>query len=245
MFWNNSTHQSSSRTIFLDIPRKWASLFLCAAAATLLTANCAFATILVGSESTPGVETIPEMNALIDAYNTDFGASLPQVVSLLDKIEDIKDPNGVVIGADFIEGNLVLGDFNFFQEDLGGGISLDIFDSIGHKFSPSNLGPDGFDTLDENVHAFEQLSGPSSTYYVSKDGKKGWSLWVSMDGVNPVYTDQFAGGFTRGDISDNSLAFDPAKGGVSHISFYTAVPEPGTLLLGALASLGMLLRRRY
>lgn len=220
---------------------KRASRVVCTAVVTLLIANCTFATTLVGTVVTTGVETIAEMNTLINDYNTDFSASLPQVESLLDKIEDFVDPNGNDIAV-FTEGNLVPGDFNFFQEDPNGGTSLDVFDTL-VKYSPSNLGPDGFSTLDENVQAFEQLSGPSSTYYVSKNGAGGWSLWLAMDGVNPVYTDEVAGGSTRGEISNNSLAYDPIVGGVSHISFYI-VPEPSTLLLGALASVGMLVRRR-
>jgi hypothetical protein len=245
MFRNRSTHQSSSRTIFLDIPRKWASRFVRAAVATLLIANCTFATTLVGTVVTTSVETIPEMNALIVAYNNDIPASLPLVTSLLDKLEDAADPND---GAIFEMGILDPNDFNFYVEDNSGTTVIDVFDALDKGYSPSTLGEDSFSTVDENVQAFEQLSGDSSTYYVSKNGNAGWSLWISMAGVNPVYTDKAGGGFTRGEISDDSLAFDPApQGGVSHISFYNPVeiPEPGTLLLGALASLGMLLRRKH
>jgi hypothetical protein len=244
MFCNRGTHQSFSRTIFLDIPRKWASRFVCAAVATLLIANCTFATTLVGTVVTQQAETILEMNALIDTYNTDFGASLPQVTSLLDKLEDVSgDPNDGIV---FQNGVLDPNDFIFFAEDDLGTTGLDVFDELDKRYSQSTLGVDTFSSLDENVQAFEQLSGPSSTYYVSKGGADGWTLWLSMSGVNPVYTDQAKPSFTRGEISNQSLEYDPAKGGVSHLSFYaTAIPEPGTLLLGAFASLGMLLRRRY
>jgi hypothetical protein len=225
---------------------KRASYVVCAAAVTLLIANCTYASTLIGTVVAPSVESISEMNDLIDDYNSDFSASLPPVDSLLDKVEGQS-------AADFTQGNLALSDFNFFyQDDTGTDLSLSVFDSS-VDFTLSTLGPlDGFDTLDNPVHAFEQLSGPSFTYYVSKDGNLGWSLWLAMDGVNPVYTDAGTGfdsitgtDFTRGDITDNSLAYDPISSGVSHISYYTAtMPEPSTLLLGALASVGLLVRRR-
>ncbi len=244
MFWNTDTRHFSSSTISIYIPWKLASLFVCTALVTLLIANSASSTTLVGTVVTNSVETLSEMNALIDAYNTDIPASLPQIVGLLDKIEDLSDPNDGVI---FQNGNLDPNDFIFYMEDVSGATTLNVFDELNKGYSVSTLGPDGFAIIDENVQAFEQLSGPSSTSYVSKNGNAGWSLWLSMSGVNPVYTDiDVDDGFTRGEISNSSLSYDPTlSGGVSHISFYSVIPEPGTLLLGALASLGMLLRRKH
>jgi hypothetical protein len=64
-----------------------------------------------------------------------------------------------------------------------------------------------------------------------------------MSGINPAYTDSANGGFTRGSISDTSLDYDPITRAVSHISFYgTAsdiVPEPGSVLLMAMAAAGL------
>ncbi len=195
----------------------------------LLWMNATQASLLVGTIATSGVETIPEINQLIDDYNADFGASLPSVISLLDKIEGQNS-------ADFTEGNLALSDFDFYHQDDGGATSLDIFDAT-VNFTASTLGvADGFDTLDNPVFAFEQLSGPSFQYYVSKDGNLGWSLWASMNGINPAYTDSAVGGFTRGNINDDSLDYDPISRGVSHISFYVAIPEPNSLILLGVAA---------
>jgi hypothetical protein len=209
----------------------------------LLWANPSSGSLLVGTVVTSEVETIPEINQLIADYNADFGASLPSVVALLDKIEG-------QTAADFTEGNLALSDFDFHHQDNSGTTSVNIFDAT-VNFTASTLGvAAGFDTLDNPVFAFEQLSGPSFEYYVSKDGSLGWSLWAYMSGINPAYTDRANGGFTRGGISDNSLDYDPITRAVSHISFYTAdsvVPEPGSLILLSIAASGLAgcrLRRR-
>ena len=217
---------------------------ICAMAASMLSAHDARASILVGTVVAPQAETIAEINQLIDDYNSDFGASLPQVQERLDKIEG-QD------AADFEEGNFELGDFDFYEQDDNGTTDVDIFDAT-VDFSPSTLGPaDGFDSLDNPVFAFEQLSGPSFEYYVSKGGVNGWSLWSAMPGINPAYTDAGTGdssitgsGFTRGNISDNGLDYDPATGGVSHISFYTAIPEPSTWCLAVLSLVALAGRRR-
>ena len=189
---------------------------------------------------------ISQLNELIDDYNSDFNTSLPQVQELLDKLEGQN-------AADFQEGNLELSDFNFYEQDDNGTTDVDVFDEM-VDFSSSTLGAaDGFDTLDNPVFAFEQLSGPSFDYYVSKDGVAGWSLWSAMPGINPLYTDAGTGdssitgsGFTRGNINDNSLDYDPIIGGVSHITFYVAIPEPASigLVLIGLASLACGRRRR-
>lgn len=207
----------------------------------ILWASVTEASLLVGTVVSSSAETIPEINQLIADYNTDFGASLPLVNTLLDKIEGDTS-------ADFENGNLALSDFNFYQQDDDGATSVNIFDAT-VDFDSSTLGPaDGFGTLDNPVFAFEQLSGPSFTYYVSKGGNLGWSLWAYMSGMNPAYTDRGNGGFTRGNINDNSLDYDPANRGVSHISFYTAVPEPSSgllLVLGAVfAGSGVRLRHQ-
>jgi hypothetical protein len=52
-----------------------------------------------------------------------------------------------------------------------------------------------------------------------------------MSGINPAYTDNEEDGFTRGNINDDSLAYDPINSGVSHISFYGETPEPSSLVL--------------
>jgi len=211
----------------------------------LIVTGTAQSALLVGTIVTSGVETIAEMNDLIDDYNADFGASLPHVGALLDKLEGQDS-------ADFIEGNLALGDFDFYHSDDSGATNVNVFDSV-VTFTPSTLGPAaGFDTLDNRVFAFEQLSGPSFDYYVSKDGNLGWSLWIPSSGINPVYTDAGTGassivgsGFTRGDTANNALDFDPITNGVSHISFYNAsLPEPNSALLLAVATLLMSVVRR-
>jgi hypothetical protein len=201
-----------------------------------LPSEGARAATLIGTIVTSGVETIPQMNQLIADYNADFGALLPPVVALVDKLEG-QD------AADFTEGNLALSDFQFYQQDNGGSTSLNLFDAT-VKFTTSTLGSTaGFDTLDNRVYAFDQLSGASFAYYVSKDGALGWSLWVPTASINPVYTDAGTGsssitgsGFTRGSTTNNSLDYDPITNGVSHISFYDindplVVPEPASLLL--------------
>jgi hypothetical protein len=218
-----------------------------------LGARNAQASILVGTVAGPGVETIAEINALIADYNNDFGTSLPPVLGLLDKIEDNQDTDI----AEFTEGNLEVGDFNFYHQSGGGATMLDIFDTE-VNFTPSGLGDTtGFDDLDNPVFAFEKLGGPAFFYYVSKAGNVGWSLWAYMEGLNPSYTDVGVGdssivglGFTRGAITIDELIYQPAGmgGAVSHITFYTAVPEPGSLAMfsiGALILLAIgLLKRR-
>ena len=213
-------------------------------AAAMLGAPSAQASILIGTVVAPQVETIAQINQLIDDYNSDFNASLPNVQELLDKIEGESS-------ADFEGGNLELSDFDFYQQDDNGTTEVEIFDE-NVSFSASTLGPaDGFDTLDNPVFAFEQLSGPSFDYYVSKGGKSGWSLWSAMPGINPAYTDAGTGDssitgsdFTRGNINDDGLDYDPVKGGVSHIAFYTAIPEPSAWCLAVLSLLARAGRRR-
>lgn len=207
-------------------------ILLAVVASILLLAGSADASILVGTFKESTVETITKINQLIDDYNTDFSASLANVLLLVDKVEGQSS-------AAFNQGNLELDDFDFFTQDDNGSKTVSIFDAT-VKFNASLLSSSvGFDNLDAPVQGFEQLSGPSFEYYVSKDGNDGWSLWASMSGFNPVYTDAGTGdssitgsGFTRGDISNTSLAYDPIRGGVSHISFYTTaeeiIPEPAS-----------------
>ena len=215
-------------------------------AVAMLSAPCAKASILIGTFVTPHVETISQINQLIGDYNLDFNTSLPSVQELLDKLEGQDS-------ADFEEGILELSDFDFYQQDNNGTTDVDIFDA-NVSFSASTLGAaDGFDTLDNPVFAFKQLSGPLFDYYVSKDGVAGWSLWLAMPGINPLYTDAGTGAssltgsnFTRGNINNDSLDYDPITGGVSHISYYVAIPEPASLglLLMGLVSLAGRGRRR-
>ena len=206
-----------------------------AVAAVLLGTSSVDASILVGTFVNSGVESITKIQQLINDYNTDFGASLPDVGSLVDKIE------GDTGAADFEGVNLVLSDFSFYDQDNSGGTGLDIFNAAQVKFSLSGLGWN-FNLPDLNVRAFEQLDGPTFDYYVSEDGVNGWSLWTAMDGLNPVYTDAGTGdssitgsGFTRGVITDVNLDYDPIKNGISHISFYSSstevIPEPTTIVV--------------
>jgi hypothetical protein len=202
----------------------------------LFWAGTANASILVGTAVIPSVEKIDVMNDLINDYNIAFSASLPNVAGttadpkgFLGRIENIGG-SGI---ADFVNGLLTYSDFNFYQQDNGGGTELNIFDECPEKFM------EGFGDEDKNVRAFD-LNGtdtPSFQYYVSKDGFAGWSLWTYQDdGLNPVYTDSGVSGFTRGDISNTGLAYDPIKHGISHIGFYTTydvstIPEPSSLLV--------------
>lgn len=195
------------------------------------------ASILIGTVVTAQPETIPEINQLIEDYNTDFGASLPLVVSQLDKLEGEDS-------ADFVGDALELSDFDFYQQDDDGLTELNIFDEMPETFTESTLGAAAGFGLDLPVFAFEQLSGPSFDYYVSKDGPGGWSLWAYMPGLNPVYTDSADGGFTRGVITDNTLAYDPHGQGVSHIGFYSTIPEPGSSVLFGIALVFSLAGRR-
>lgn len=210
-----------------------------AVVAGLFWAGPAGAGILVGTFVESEVETIAKINILIDEYNDEFTALLPNVQQLVDKIEGMET-------ADFTEGILSLSDFDFFQRDeTSPTVNHMIFDtSVG--FVASSLGSSGFDPIDNAVLGFEQLSGFAFDYYVSKNGMDGWSLWTKMDGFNPVYTDVGTSGsnshdgtgFTRGDVGVNTLAFDPINGGVSHISMYTSsadviVPEPSSIVLFA------------
>ena len=196
------------------------------------------------------------MNSLIDAYNSDFGANLSNVVSMVDKLEDDQENPG----AFFINGQFDSSSFSFFQEtDSTPGTTQSIFDAnVG--FATADLVGDGFDLLDNPVYGFVQDGGPCFDYYVSKSGS-GWSLWLAMAGFNPSYTDfgDVSTEFTRGLTSDNSLSYKPIQNGVSHISFYAAessiepdpdpapVPAPATLALlgvGLLITSGTSLRRR-
>ncbi|MEX0938394.1 MAG: hypothetical protein WDZ59_11090 [Pirellulales bacterium] len=216
------------------------ALFSCAPAIYLRAAvslaviaigvHAAHASTLIGTVVGAGVETIPEINDLIDDYNADFGTSLPPVLSKIDKLEGEDS-------AFFEEGVYELSDFLFYERADDGAVDVDIFDET-VEFDVSTLGIlAGFDTLDNPVLAFDQLSGPSFMYYVSKAGNAGWSLWLYMDGINPSYTDDDDGGFTRGVITNNLLDFDPAGmgGAVSHITFYHAVPEPSSVMLACVA----------
>ncbi|PHR89732.1 MAG: hypothetical protein COA78_35630 [Blastopirellula sp.] len=254
-----------------------------AIASVLLLAGTANAGILVGTVVKSQTETIAEMNALIHNYNTVFSADLPDIGVFLDKIEDTKDQNDISTGSQFINNQFLFTDFNFYVESGNTGTkSVDIFNTEVH-FNASTLALGiGFDTVAKNVQGFEQNSGPTFEYYVSKDGKKGWSLWTYMDGFNPFYTDlgiidnnnnpskslylsslttvdggldllpadDSVTGFTRGPITDGSLAYDPIVNSVSHLSFYTAelpddpdtvIPEPATMAIwGMLTGFGAL-----
>lgn len=214
----------------------------------LLFASTSHASILVGTVVTSRTENIGDINNLITSYNATFSASLPLVVNFQDKIED----DGSSAGASFINGFYQVSDFTFYQEDAAGPTQVAIFDNPSVDFSVSTLGSGGgFDSIDNPVQGFEQQSGPNVEYYVSKDGRLGWSLWYATSGFNPYYTDSAAGGFTYGSTTDDTLAYDPITSGVSHLSFYSSggsgvVPEPGTFMIWSLAGLSaaMFHRRR-
>ena len=172
--------------------------------------------------------------AVIAAYNTDFTASLPLVSSQIDKLE------GETVAA-FEQGNLSLSDFDFFQQSNGGATTIDIFDMTPEEFVSWNPAIDGFDTIDNPVLAFQRTGGPSFGYYVSKNAGN-FSVWIPESlGLNPSYTDE-AG--TRGDISNNSLTYDPKNNGTSHISFYLAVPEPLSFFGVVVAAIVLIVHRR-
>lgn len=225
------------------------STFALAACLILAMAGPANASLLIGTFVESQAESIEKINQLIADYNDDFGTSLPLVhpLGFVDKIEGQDS-------ASFIAGFYELSDFIFYEQMDGGTDRIvDIFDEENVEFEVSDLGlTAGFDTLDNPVQGFElsdSFDGFPFQYHVSKDGKLGWSLWLAMDGFNPAYTDLGTGassivgsGFTRGDITDSSLAYDPIKNAVSHISFYSifaVAPEPSSLMLlfGGAASL--------
>jgi hypothetical protein len=217
-------------------------------ATTIFETNHARGSLLVGTFVGAPAESLAQMNQLIADYNSDFGAALPAALARIDKIEG-ESP------ADFEDGVYSLTDFDFYHRSTGGSVDINVFDTL-VEFTPSTLGvADGFD-LDNPVFAFEQLSGPAFTYYVSKGGNQGWSLWAVMPGINPAYTDLGTGAssivgsnFTRGVITNNALDFDPSTQGVSHISFYSSVPgsdipEPSTMVLMLFGCLMVFRRRR-
>ena len=215
---------------------------------TLLFSGASHASILVGTVVTAQTENIAAINNLITTYNTTFSASLSPVVNFQDKIED----DSSAAAAGFENGFYQVSDFTFYKQDDGGPTQVAIFDNPSVNFSTSMLGNgEGFDSLDNPVQGFQQRSGPSVEYYVSKDGQLGWSLWYATPGFNPYYTDSALDGFTYGSTTDDALAYDPIKSGVSHLSFYSAggggnVPEPGTFAIWSLVGLtaAMFHRRR-
>lgn len=203
---------------------------------TFVSARPLEASILIGTTSATATENITQINILIDNYNSDFGTSLPHVAIFVDKIEDGTGGRG-----EFINGQYSVSDFTFYAQDDGGAVDVNIFDQTPETFSLSDLGQvlgdNGFDSIDTNVQAFEQLSGPSVEYYVAKSGRS-WSVWLAMDGINPFYADSSRNGYTRGPISDQQLAYDPVKNGVSHLSFYRSagggtgtIPEPASVAI--------------
>lgn len=198
------------------------------------------ASILIGTLVTPQTENIGSINNMITSYNTNFSASLPLVVNFQDKLED----DGSSAAASFQNGFYQVADFTFYEQDDAGSTQIAIFDNLSVGFSTSMLGNgEGFDTIDNPVQGFQQRSGESVEYYVSKDGNLGWSLWYATSGFNPFYTDSAVGGFTYGSTTNDSLAYDPIKSGVSHLSFYSSggsgdVPEPGTITIWSLVGIG-------
>lgn len=208
--------------------------------------------MLIGTIVKAPAETIIEINTLIDDYNADFGTNLPHVVLLVDKLDN----------GSFINGTYSNSDFDWYEQDDNGNVSVDIFDAFDDGTTDNSVKFTSWNVTGFNnpVLAFEQKSGPTVEYYVSKDGNKGWSLWLAMAGMNPFYTDEGVGsssitgsGFTRGSISNTSLDYDPIKNSVSHLSFYRSaggdnvIPEPGTVAIWsvlALAGLAIIRRRK-
>ena len=200
----------------------------------LLLAGFAEGSTLVGTVQESANPDIGDLNPLISTYNTDFATSLPQIQVEIDKIED---QLGV---ATFQQANLSVDDFDFFAQDDLGSKSVFIFDAT-VKFGEL-VGAFSFDDLDNPVQGYEWTSGSpqSYDYYVSKDGELGWSLWYAGNGFNPAYTDSAADGFTRGNTSDDSLSYDPITRGISHIAFFSSIPEPSTLALLCVGVFGFL-----
>lgn len=214
----------------------------------LVNNNTSNASILVGTLVTPKSEQMSQVNDLITSYNANFNADLPTVTIFQDKLED----DGSANGAGFINGYYQVSDFTFYKQDDGGSLSASIFDDTSVNFSLSNMGTGGgFDSIDNPVQGFTQLSGTAVEYYVAKDGALGWSLWYAGSGFQPFYTDSAVNGFTYGSTSDTSLAYDPITSGVSHLSFYSSganpsqVPEPASFIIWSVAGLsGVLCCRR-
>jgi hypothetical protein len=204
------------------------SVFGSAKADTILVGTVVDASVEeIGTPTTPGT-----INYLIDQYNSYSPASLPYVLSKVNKLDETADGSPI-----FENGSFDFDDFKLYKTATAstGTRQLSIFNNSDQWF-------EDWDFTAGNVLAFEQITGPSFDYYVSKDGNLGWSLWTHMPGaLNPVYTDSGVEDFTRGAISDNGLDYDPIGNEVSHLSFYTSVPAPSAIaaLLG-MGALGLI-----
>jgi hypothetical protein len=94
------------------------------------------------------------------------------------------------------------------------------------------------------VLGFKYTGAVPFDYYVSKNGNS-FSLWAvcssDPNALHPIYRDTSG---TLGLISGFG-EYSPANNGVSHVSFYTAVPEPTALALVSITMFGLSrLRRR-
>ena len=202
--------------------------------------------ILIGTST--GNDSVATVNQLIMDYNNNPNnpdLALVQTNFFFDRFDDSTAPLNSQSG--FLDPD----DFTFYQEDDDGSLDIpdgdieaDVFSAVDKLYELSDLNnqnanPSGFG-IDENVQGFVYNgTNPNLQYYTVKSGSF-FSLWLAMDGFNPVYTDNTsdADGATIGFTSNTGLAYDPLQqgGGVSHISFYSN-PEPSSFLLFGLGML--------
>lgn len=203
--------------------------------------------------------TTSEINALINDYNTRFGAGLATI-----------DESG---GSNATDSASFVGDVETDDGSTSGfGSQLSYFTAteVALNAGTFNVFDAGLDLTagisNSTVVAFN-YTGFVPFYYLVKDGSFGSSLFLAMTGYNAAYIDEGDGpsslladgvgsSYTFGDTADTSKIFDPNDSGaaVSNIRFFVAgstppqanvVPEPGTFVMFGAGMLLVGFRRRF
>lgn len=203
---------------------------------TLLAANPLNAgIILVGTAS--GVDTVEKVNSLIATYNTAFPSAMLAGVNLqVNKLEQGEGSGDLWTNGDWSD------NFDFFKVVSSNPTTeLGMF---GTTVLFTEMDSTSVISQNQNVLGFKYTGAVPFDYYVSKNGNS-FSLWAvcssAPNALHPIYLDTSD---TLGLIS-GSGTYSPANNGVSHVSFYTAVPEPTALALVSFAMVGLSrLRRR-